>query len=637
MKRLVVLVSGNGSNLQAIIDSIEKQTLNAIIMAVICNKKNAYAMERAKNKHIPTIYHPFVKSQISRQEYDLKLSQIIQKLFPDLIVLAGWMHILSPIFLVNFPNIINLHPALPGMFPGKNAIEQAFTAYQKGNITYTGIMVHKVIPEIDAGQVIAKKKINIFKNDTLNDLKTRIQKYEKEVLIYSIQQILSQMNTPSTSSIDISNVKVGKVRNMHIINKELVAFVHTDRLSSFDRHICDIPGKGNLLNLISSWWLKQTQHIIPNHYIDSFDNILIAKRCQVILIEVVVRGYITGSTNTSLWTHYSNGVRNYCGIDFPDGLLKNQKLSQPVITPTTKDEHDELISATEIVNRNILSQEEWDFIADKATQLFKYGQMVADSRDLILVDTKYEFGRDTSGNIILIDEIHTCDSSRYWKKDTYLERFTNNLEPQKLDKDAIRDYLKTVCDPYTVETIPSIPEDRIQSVLKCYLDLYKSLTQNQITRLQTYSEQLDLNNTISQYFQKQYSNLVVIISGSTSDSKFVEKIQNELDILGIFNCYYVSSAHKNTRQVLEIIENYEKQNRNIIYITVAGRSNALSGVVAAQSSYPVIACPPFKDKMDMMVNINSSLQCPSKTPVMTILEPSNVASVCQRIFNFTKN
>ena len=179
-------------------------------------------------------------------------------------------------------------------------------------------------------------------------------------------------------------LKQGKVRDIFFsksLQDHLIIY-HSDRLSSFDLNICDIEGKGNLLMLLSIWWMENTKHIIDNHYISHFNNYMLIKKCEVIPLEFIVRGYITGSTNTSLWTHYKNGSRNYCGVDFPDGLVKNQKLDCPVLTPTTKsDEHDELISCEEIVVRKILSNEQLDFIKHKALELFRFGQEVADKKD----------------------------------------------------------------------------------------------------------------------------------------------------------------------------------------------------------------------------------------------------------------
>lgn len=616
---LVVLVSGSGTNLQAIINAIKNKNINFYIKAVISNRKKAYGLQRAKNNDIPYYYLPYIKLNISREEYDLNLSNKIKEINPDVIVCAGWMHILSKKFLDNFRNIINLHPALPSMFPGDNSIQDAFNAFKEKKIDHTGIMVHHVIPEIDAGRVINTKKIKIYEYDSLNDLKSRIQYYEKNLLMAA----LNTMNT------NFNKIKSGKVRDLYDYDEKSILISHTDRLSSFDRHICDVRGKGQILCLLSQWWFNKTQHIIPNHIIKRINNCLVVKRCEVIPIEFVVRGYITGSTSTSLWTHYNNGERTYCGINFPDGLRKNQKLDTPVLTPTTKDEHDEPLSCQDILDRNILTSEELDYIKSKALELFRFGQKVSEERGFILVDTKYEFGKDMDGNIVLIDEVHTCDSSRFWKKSTYDVLFNARKEPEKLDKDSVRDYVKTVCDPYdTSKPIPSIPDEHLESVYNCYSQLYQELTGNTLLyRLGYHVDDLYKINT------NQKENVVIIFSGSPSDDAHVKNIEKQCDDYNIDHHSFVCSAHKQTQRLLNIINELKEDSRRKIFVTVAGRSNALSGVVACNVDNPVIACPPFKDKMDMMVNINSSLQCPSKVPVMTILEPNNVAITCRRIFD----
>ncbi len=268
----------------------------------------------------------------------------------------------------------------------------------------------------------------------------------------------------------------GKVRNIyeHVdINK--LCIETTDRLSSFDKHICNLDEKGKILNLTSVYMFNKTAHIIPNHYISHTNNTLIVKKCIPYKIEFVVRGYITGNTQTSLWTHYNKGVRNYCGIDFPEDLKKNQKLTKPVITPTTKDVEDIPISKEDIINKNYMSKKECDFIYEKSMELFQYGQILADKAGFILVDTKYEFGKDENDNIILIDELHTCDSSRYWLKKTYNDKFSNNEEPDKLDKDCIRDWVKKQCNPYT-DKIPNVPDELKLKTIESYCFFYNKIS-----------------------------------------------------------------------------------------------------------------------------------------------------------------
>ena len=406
----------------------------------------------------------------------------------------------------------------------------------------------------------------------------------------------------------------GKVRDIYRMGDDYLLMKATDRVSSFDKHIGIIPGKGKLLNDMSAFWFNETRSIINNHLLATEGSFALVKRCIPYKIEFVIRGYITGNTSTSLWTHYYNGRRVYCGIQFPDGLKKNMKLAEAVITPTTKGKKDIPLSKEEIVSQGYMTAEECEFIYEKVFALFTYGQRVADKAGFILVDTKYEFGKTLQGDIILIDEVHTCDSSRYWIKETYKQRMLDGKEPEKLDKDCVRDWVKSVCDPYKDE-VPEIPQNIIQKAYTNYKYFYDTISSNNS--------------------DNKPQKAVVILAGSKKDWNHVDKIikallEKDKDI-EVIN--HAISAHKQTEQVLETIKYYQEKYSRLVWVTVAGRSNALSGVVAANSSKPVIACPPFKNHTDMMVNLHSSLQCPSNVPVMTILEPGNVALAVRRIFN----
>lgn len=269
----------------------------------------------------------------------------------------------------------------------------------------------------------------------------------------------------------------GKVRDTYDLGDKLI-LVTTDRQSAFDRVLAAVPYKGQALNLTSAWWFEQTEHILPNHVIAIPDpNVTIAKKCEVFPIEFVMRGYITGTTSTSLWTVYNSGAREYCGIQFKDGLRKNQRLPEPIITPTTKDkEHDKPISPQEIVAEGWMSQKDWDEASDAAMRLFKFGQEMAAKHGLILVDTKYEMGRDAEGKIILIDEIHTPDSSRYWLTNGYEERFAAGKEPDNIDKEFLRLWFKDHCDPYNDAVLPQAPEELIVTLSSRYIQLYEMIT-----------------------------------------------------------------------------------------------------------------------------------------------------------------
>ena len=293
----------------------------------------------------------------------------------------------------------------------------------------------------------------------------------KDRIKAELNNTLTETNLPSGFK------KAGKVRDQYDLGDK-VALITTDRQSAFDRVLASIPFKGQVLNLTSAWWFDQTKDIIPNQVIDVPDpNVTLAKKCDVFLIEFVVRGYITGSTSTSLWTVYNNGDRTYCGNDLPEGLVKNQKLDANMLTPTTKEEHhDRPIAPDEIVSEGWMTQEDWDYCSNKALELFAFGQKKAAENDMILVDTKYEMGRDAEGAIRLIDEIHTPDSSRFWIAKTYAERMAAGQEPQNIDKEFLRLWFVDNCDPYNDETLPEAPEELVTELSSRYIYLYETIT-----------------------------------------------------------------------------------------------------------------------------------------------------------------
>ncbi len=283
-------------------------------------------------------------------------------------------------------------------------------------------------------------------------------------------------NTLTETSLPSGSKRTGKVRDQYDLGNK-VALITTDRQSAFDRVLASVPFKGQVLNLTSAWWFEQTKDIIPNHVIDIPDpNVTLAKKCVVFPIEFVVRGYITGSTSTALWTVYNNGDREYCGNTLPEGLVKNQKLEANMLTPTTKEEHhDRPIAPDEIVSEGWMTKKDWDYCSYKAQELFSFGQKKAAENGMILVDTKYEMGRDADGTIRLIDEIHTPDSSRYWIAETYDERMAVGENPQNIDKEFLRLWFVDNCDPYNDETLPDAPEELVAELSGRYIYLYETI------------------------------------------------------------------------------------------------------------------------------------------------------------------
>ncbi len=271
--------------------------------------------------------------------------------------------------------------------------------------------------------------------------------------------------------------KVGKVRDVYTMPDKIV-LVSTDRHSSFDRIIAHIPFKGEVLNQISAFYFEQTKDIIQNHVLSIPDpNVLVARKCTPLPIEAIVRGYITGVTSTSLWTHYQDGKRDFGNFVLPEGMKKNQKLPEPVFTPSTKfEEHDRTLSPQEIVAEGLMSKELVDEVEKTAKAIFLRGQEIALSKGLILVDTKYEFGLDENGKLMLIDEIHTPDSSRYWKADSYQARLDKGEEPEYFDKEFLRIWFKENCDPYKDEKLPEAPIELVAELSRRYIEIYETIT-----------------------------------------------------------------------------------------------------------------------------------------------------------------
>ncbi len=284
-------------------------------------------------------------------------------------------------------------------------------------------------------------------------------------------------NCLTETDLGIGTRLAGKVRDIYDLGDRLI-LITTDRQSAFDRVLAAIPFKGQALNLTSTWWFDQTKGIVENHVVEVPDpNVTVAKKCRVLSIEFVVRGYITGTTSTALWTHYNSGSRNYCGNPLPEGLRKNERLEKPILTPTTKsDEHDRPVSPDEIVAEGWLTKKDWEAASDVALRLFAFGQKVAAEHGLILVDTKYEFGKDADGNILLIDEIHTPDSSRYWIAGSYEERFAGDREPENIDKEFLRLWFADNCDPYNDATLPPAPDELRVELSRRYILLYEMIT-----------------------------------------------------------------------------------------------------------------------------------------------------------------
>jgi len=281
------------------------------------------------------------------------------------------------------------------------------------------------------------------------------------------------------TNLPVDGKQSGKVRDWYELPNGKRLIVTTDRLSAFDRNLACVPYKGQVLNELSAWWFKQTEVIIPNHLISIPDpNAAVVWRVTPIPVEVVVRAYITGVTSTALWYRYARGERMIYGYTFAEGLHKNQELPKPIITPTTKGGptgHDERLTCAEVVSKGLLDAITWDQIQSAALAIFQEGQIVARKSGLILVDTKYEFGMTEEGRVMLIDEVHTPDSSRFWLGQTYAERFASGLEPENFDKEFVR--IAYTEQGYRGDgEIPLMPEALWAAVSGRYIRIFEMLT-----------------------------------------------------------------------------------------------------------------------------------------------------------------
>ena len=271
----------------------------------------------------------------------------------------------------------------------------------------------------------------------------------------------------------------GKVRDNYDLPDGRRIMIATDRLSAFDRILTAIPLKGQVLTQIARFWFEATKDVTPNHVLDYPDpNVVVCRRLTIMPVEVVVRDYLAGTTSTSIWSLYKKGERTLYGMRFADGMRENQKLSASIITPTSKafhGGHDEPLTSDEIVKRGLLTSAQWQSVTETALALFARGREMAAKRGLILVDTKYEFGFDKDGRIILADEIHTPDSSRYWFAASYPSRFEAGERPESFDKDFIRSWVVERCDPYKDE-IPEIPREMVLETARVYISAYEQIT-----------------------------------------------------------------------------------------------------------------------------------------------------------------
>jgi phosphoribosylaminoimidazole-succinocarboxamide synthase len=304
---------------------------------------------------------------------------------------------------------------------------------------------------------------------------------------------------------NVTDFYKGKVRDVYTVNKDLLVMVATDRISAFDVVLPRaIPYKGQVLNQIASRFLDLTSDICPNWKIASPDSMVTTgHKCDPFAVEMIIRGYLTGSS----WRTYKSGKRNICGVSIPDGMREHQQFEKPIVTPTTKatEGHDEDISKEEILSKGIVSPEDYALLEEYTFRLFQRGTEIAAKRGLILVDTKYEFGKK-DGKIYLIDEIHTPDSSRYFYADGYQERFNNNEPQRQLSKEFVRQWLmENGFQGKTGQQPPEMTDEIVENISNRYIELYEHITGEKFIKEKTTTVLERVENNILHFLQDYHS------------------------------------------------------------------------------------------------------------------------------------
>ena len=489
----------------------------------------------------------------------------------------------------------------------------------------------------------------------------------------------------------------GKVRDVYETDDGHLVLVTTDRQSAFDRLLACVPFKGQVLNLTSLWWFERTKHIVPNHVVASpHPNVTIARKCTPFRIEFVVRAYLTGTTSTSIWMHYKNGSRMYCGHSLPDGtcssahrdhavsscdasllescvkdppplscppgpasilcpprptpgMVKNQPLPTILVTPTTKEElHDRPISAAEIVSEGWMSASDWAAASDAAANLFRFGQAEAAKRGLILVDTKYELGKDAEGRLTLIDEVHTPDSSRYWIADSYDARLAASQEPENIDKEFLRIWFRDHCDPYADLHLPEAPRDLIAELSRRYVFLYERITGctfNYPTAASaSFPSTTAISAALAPLFPRSPRRLVTMYDrdGTAAEEarKLMAAVAEGSGDGGVAREFYPVSVAHAPLPILQLCRDIATEAVSnacatiVAVVCVGGRSDDVSRLVAAQAKLPTILLLPAiaSATSDPGADAISSLRSSASAGVLVAVDAEGAALSIRRMF-----
>ena len=660
--RIILFTSGCGTTVEYVAKMLKNVGLYGAQLASVVYEPNEIINNRINdlinyhNYYITIVkYNKFNRNEYaSNEEFHSGIWDSISGTV-DLIMLLGWMHIVPKSFIERCSNasieIVNLHPTLQYQLIGRDIYPKIWNMYQDGMIRETGCIVHHVSEILDRGEIIHECQLDLTKCRDFEDYRYAMYGngsinnagLEKECVWQALIKLNEAFNSKQREIIQITPATLasgdtraggsgmilkhrGKVRDIYEsgVYPNMLFIQTSDRISANDIVIAYLRGKGVLLNQINTFWHRMFG--IRQMILGSGGALMVIRKMRAIPLEIIIRRRITGS----LWKAYSQqGQREVNGYELREGMTDGDVFDEPIITPTTKGTHDVPITWVEVVERGILNRREVAEIKEKATRLFLAGEAYMRGVGIEMIDTKFEFAFGEDGSLEVIDEIFTPDSSRFivdgcrMDKDI-LRRWATENEARILEHPAREDGCRDV-------ELPAEVSSRLIANYKGFLE--KLLA----TRCQTvagcHEEVLMIENTFASSLER-LEKVAVIIAGSKSDSGHVEKIRAELAKQDIIAWVYYASAHKNTMFVMNILRKHETiaTRGKVIYITVAGMSNALSGVVAANTTNPVIACPPLADKDDYQVNIHSTLQMPSGVPSACILRPDNVAGFCKRIF-----
>jgi phosphoribosylaminoimidazole-succinocarboxamide synthase len=394
--------------------------------------------------------------------------------------LAGW-RVYGPAEIERLHHVLTLKSLglslarITQLLGGRAADLAALLALQEDVLTIRINDLQRARKAVRSARATISREGRLSLEDLIDLIReTTMTTMDEARLAASAHQVLREAIDPA-----LPGLYRGKVRDNYDLPDGRRILVTSDRLSAFDRVLCCVPFKGQVLNGVARWAFEQTADICPNHVLGYPDpNIVVGRRLEILPVEIVVRGYLAGATSTSILTLYRAGRREMYGQRLPDGLSPNQALETPIITPTSKaadGAHDEPLTEVEILERGLLSEGQWRKVSETALALFARGQALAAERGLILADTKYEFGVDAEGTLRLADEIHTPDSSRYWRADTYPRRLAAGESPDSFDKDVIRAWVAARCDPYK-DDVPDIPPELIWKTALTYVEAHERIT-----------------------------------------------------------------------------------------------------------------------------------------------------------------